>query len=105
VVILSRIPADAHTIALWMSSGGRPPGAPTADVVVLLNDTPLGTLRVENGFREYDVGVPPAVAAAAAATGEPVRVMLRTSTWNPSKLGISGDDRELGVMVDRVAVR
>jgi hypothetical protein len=88
-----------------MSSGGRPPGAPTADVVVLLNDTPLGTLRVENGFREYDVGVPPAVAAAAAATGEPVRVMLRTSTWNPSKLGISGDDRELGVMVDRVAVR
>jgi hypothetical protein len=105
VVILSRIPPGAHTIALWMSSGGRPVAAPAADVAVLLNDRPLGTVRVENGFREYDVDVPPAIVAAAAATGEPVRVMLRTSTWNPAKLGISGDDRDLGVMVDRVAVR
>jgi hypothetical protein len=105
VVILSRIPSGAHTIALWMSSGGRPVAAPAADVAVLLNGSPLGTVRVENGFREYDVDVPAAIAAAAAATGEPVRVMLRTSTWNPAKLGVSGDDRDLGVMVDRVAVR
>jgi len=49
--------------------------------------------------------VPPPIAAAAAATGEPIRIMLRTSTWNPAKLGVSGDDRDLGVMVDRVAVR
>jgi hypothetical protein len=105
VVILSGIPPGTHTIALWMSSGGRPAAAPPADVIVLLNDTALGTVRVDNGFREYDVDVPPAVAASAAATGEPVRVMLRTSTWNPAKLGISGDDRDLGVMVDRVAVR
>jgi hypothetical protein len=105
VVILNRIPPGGHEVALWMSNGGRPAAAPPADVTVLLNDTPLGTVRVDNGIREYDLEIPPPLAAAAAATGEPVRVMLRTSTWNPAKLGVSGDDRELGVMVDRVAIR
>ena len=104
-MILNRVPPGAHTIALWMSNGGRPAGAPPADVTVLLNDAPLGTVHVENGFKEYGVEIPAAIAAGAAATGEPARVMLRTSTWNPAKLGVSGDDRELGVMVDRVAVR
>jgi hypothetical protein len=105
VVILNRIPPGGHQVALWMSNGGRPAAAPPADVTVLLNDTPLGTVHVDNGFREYVVEIPPALAAAAVATGEPVRVMLRTSTWNPAKLGVSGDDRELGVMVDRMAIR
>jgi hypothetical protein len=105
VVILNRIPPGGHEVALWMSNGGRPAAAPPADVTVLLNDTLLGTVRVDNGIREYDIQIPPPLAAAAAATGEPVRVMLRTSTWNPAKLGVSDDDRELGVMVDRVAIR
>jgi hypothetical protein len=106
VLIVNPIQPGSRTIALWMSNGGRPPAAPPADVAVLLNDVPLGTVRVENGFREYDIGIPPAVAAAAAATGEPVRIMLRTPTWNPMKvLGTGDDNRELGVMVDRVAVR
>lgn len=105
VIVLNPIGAGSRTIALWMSSGGRPPGEPPADVTILLNDTRVDTVRVENGFREYDVAIPPALAAAASATGEPVRIMLRTPTWNPAKAGISGDDRDLGVMVDRVAVR
>jgi hypothetical protein len=45
------------------------------------------------------------VAAGAAATGEPVRVMLRTATWNPLLVLGTPDDRDLGVMLDRVAVR
>jgi hypothetical protein len=105
VLIVNPIDAGSRTIALWMSSGGRPAGAPPADVSVLLNDAAIGTVHVDNGFKEYDVDIPPALAAAAAATREPVRIMLRTATWNPAKLGVSGDDRELGVMVDRVAVR
>jgi hypothetical protein len=105
VLVLDHMSAGSRTIALWMSNGGRPPGEPPADVTILLNDTVVGTVRVENGFREYDVAIAPALAAAAAATGESVRIMLRTPTWNPAKAGISGDDRDLGVMVDRVAVR
>ena len=62
-------------------------------------------MTVAGGFREYDVDIPPDAAAAAAASGEPVRLTLRTQTWNPSRVLGTNDPRELGVMVDRVAVR
>jgi hypothetical protein len=104
-VMLDRIRANDRTLALWMSNGGRPPAAPPADVAVAINDTPIGTVRVGDGFTEYDLDIPPAVASSAAATGEAVRITLRTATWNPMKMLGTGDDRELGVMVDRVAVR
>jgi hypothetical protein len=104
-VIVNRIGAGDRTIALWMSDGGRPPAAPPADVTILIGDRALGTLHVTGGFREYDVAIPPDVASAVAATGEPVRVTLRTTTWNPLKVLGTPDDRELGVMLDRVAVR
>jgi hypothetical protein len=51
------------------------------------------------------VPIPADLAAAAAATGEPVRVMIRTPTWNPLATLGTPDGRDLGVMVDRVAVR
>jgi hypothetical protein len=105
VVIVNPISGESRTVALWMSSGGRPASAPPADVTVLLNDIPIGTVRVENGFREYDLDLPAHVASDAAATREPVRIMLRTTTWNPMRTLGTSDDRDLGVMVDRVAVR
>jgi hypothetical protein len=70
-----------------------------------MNDRLLGVIQVADGFKEYDVAIPADVAAAAAAAGEPVRVALRTTTWNPHVVLGTSDDRELGVMVDRVAVR
>ena len=104
-IILNYIGADDRTIALDMSDGGRPPAAPPAEVSILIGDRVLGVLRVSGGFREYDVAIPADVAAAAAASGEPVRVTLRTTTWNPREVLGTADDRELGVMVDRVTVR
>jgi hypothetical protein len=75
-------------------------------VTVLIADRLLGTIRVApGGFKEYAIPIPADVAAAAAATGEPVRLTLRTATWNPREILGTSDDRELGVMVDRVAVR
>jgi hypothetical protein len=88
-----------------MHDGGRPPAAPPADVTVLIKERSLGTVRVTTGFSEYDFAIPADVAAAAAATGEPVRITLRTATWNPRVILGTSDDRDLGVMVDRVAVR
>jgi hypothetical protein len=88
-----------------MNDGGRPPAAPPADVTVLIGERVLGTVRVTGGFREYDLPIPPDVAAAAAAGGEPVRVTLRTATWNPLAALGRDDNRDLGVMLDRVAVR
>jgi hypothetical protein len=103
-ITLSRMDAADRTLALWMQDGGRAAAAPPADVTVLLGDRTLGTVRVSGGFREYDVPIAPDVAAAAA-TGEPVRITLRVPTWNPQALLGSPDGRDLGVMVDRVAVR
>jgi hypothetical protein len=104
-LVLDRVRAGDRTVALWLSDGGRPAAAPPADVAILLGDQLLGTLRVTGGFKEYNVAIPADAAAAAAATGEPVRLTLRTSTWNPRTVLGTNDDRDLGVMVDRVTVR
>lgn len=104
-VVVDHVGAGDRTLHLWMNNGGRPAAAPPADVTVLIGDRVLGTIRVANGFKEYDVAIPAEVAAAAAATDEPVRITLRTATWNPRVVLGTSDDRELGVMVDRVAVR
>jgi hypothetical protein len=97
--------AGARELVLVMSSGGRPAAAPAAEVTVYFNDRSLGTVRVDNGFRPYPLPIPPDLAAAAAGSDEPARVRLLAPVWNPHQLLGSGDDRELGVMVDRVQVR
>lgn len=104
-VIVNRIAAGSRALVLTMSDGGRPAAAPPADVTVSIGERALGTVRVSGGFRDYEVPIPADVADAAARTGEPVRVTIRTQTWNPlATLGTS-DPRDLGVMLDRVAVR
>ena len=105
VVVVDRVDAGARTMALWMNDGGRPPAAPPAEVTVLIDDRVLGSVHVSQGFHEYDLPIAATVAAAAAATGEPVRITLRTATWKPRVILGTSDDRDLGVMVDRVAVR
>jgi hypothetical protein len=102
---VDHIGATDRTLAVVMSDGGRPPAAPPADVQALIGDRALGTVRVAGGFKEYEFAIPTDLAQATAATGEPVRITLRTSTWNPMKVLGTADDRELGVMVDRVAIR
>lgn len=104
-LILNRIGAGARTVTLVMNDGGRPAAAAPADMTLAIGGRVLGTVRVSGGFREYDVAIPADVAAAAAATGEPVRMTLTTSTWNPMTLLGSPDHRHLGVMVDRVTIR
>jgi hypothetical protein len=97
--------ASARTVTLWMSNGGRPMAAPPADVEVSLHDQVLGTVRVVDGIRPYTFPIPAELAARASGLGDPVELRLRTSTWNPRRRIGSADDRELGVIVDRVQVR
>jgi len=103
--IVNRIEADDRRIALWMSNGGRPASAPPSNVTLSIGDRMLGSVTVANGFAEYDFSIPAELAATLAARAEPVRVTLRTTSWNPLRTLGTPDDRELGVMVDRVAVR
>ena len=99
------MPAGSRELVVVMSSGGRPDAAPPADVEIYLNERLLGTVRVGNGFRPYSLGIPEDVAAAAAQSEEPARLRLVTPVWNPHDVLGSTDDRQLGVMVDRVQVR
>lgn len=102
---ITHIRPSSHEVRLWLNNGGRPAAADPADVNVFLQDQLLGTARIENGFAPYTFTIPPELAARAAATGEPVELKLVTRTWNPHKVLGTSDDRNLGVMVDRVAVR
>jgi hypothetical protein len=104
-ITVSIIPPDTRNVTLWMHNGGRPAAAPPADLEVFFHGEPLGTVRVEDGWREYSLAIPPELAARAAGAGDPVELRLLTTTWNPREVLGTDDDRELGVMLDRVAVR
>jgi hypothetical protein len=102
-ITVGALAAGSHTVTLWMSNGGRPPAAAPADVTLRLGARTLGTVRVGNGFGPYSFEVPADVAAAVP--GEPVRLTLESTIWNPQQTLGSPDDRDLGVMVERVTVR
>ena len=55
--------------------------------------------------KPYAFEIPPALAAQAAASVDSVTVRLISTTWNPRALTGADDNRDLGVMVDRVEVR
>ena len=92
-------------LRLEMHNGGRPPTAGAAEVTVHFNDVPLATIAVETGFRTYVVPLPTDLVAQAGAADEPARIKLVCTTWKPREHGGAADDRNLGVMVDRVTIR
>lgn len=99
------LPADTRAIVLWMDNGGRPAAAGPADVELFVGDTSLGRVTVESGIAPYAFEIPPALAASLAASRDAVTVRIRTATWRPREILKAADDRELGVMVDRVEIR
>jgi len=104
-IMLLGIGADAKTITLWMSSGGRPPTAPPPNVNVAIAGRPLGTATLVDEVRPYTFAMPADVAARAALEMDPVPLSLKSTTWNPQALVGGSDIRSLGVMVTRVQVK
>jgi hypothetical protein len=104
-VSVTVVPPSSREVTITMSNGGRPPAAPPCDVTVSLHGQMLGTVRVGDGFSDYRFSIPPDLTARAAAFGDPVELKLVTPIWNPGKLLHTADDRDLGVMVDRVTVK
>ena len=113
---LAALPETSREITLWMADGGRPDAAPPAAVTIALqygaardgsgaSEQTLGTVNVTAGFKPYTLPIPAALAAAVARTNEPVRIRLASTVWVPEKVLGTPDDRDLGVMVDRVAVK
>jgi hypothetical protein len=103
-VSITHLTPASRQIVLSMSDGGRPPAVPRADVTISIDGQELGTVRVGTGFKAYAVPIPPALAAQLSASGRTIELTLTTSVWKPEAVLGTADDRELGVMVDRVTV-
>lgn len=100
MLTLGSLPEPLDQVTLVASDGGRPDAAPPARVDVLIGEILIGTIEVDGPFREYTVPIPPQIISDT-----PIELRLKSVMWNPSKVLGSPDDRELGVMVDRVTVR
>ena len=104
-IAVAGIRPDSREILLWMDDGGRPPAADPADVTVALDNTVLGTVRVTHGFTAHVVPIPVGLAERLSAAGGTHELTLTTSVWSPAIVLGTPDSRELGVMVDRIAVK
>ena len=104
-VSLLNVTPDTRVVTLWMADGRRPTAVDRAQVEVSMGERVLGTATVDAEFRAHEFAVPAELAAAAAASDDPVRLRLRSNTWSPRRVLGSPDDRELGVMLSRVEVR
>ncbi len=96
---------DTRTLTLWMNDGGRPPGVPAAHIRVYLDDEFTGETDVGRGFQPYSFMIPPEVARTAGARDEPVLMRIESTLWNPRAALGAPDDRDVGVMVDRIEAR
>ena len=104
-VSVTSVPAGSRELVLVAGDGGRPAAAPAAIVDVFLDGQRLGSTVVKGTFAPHAFAIPPAVAARAAAAPEPVELRIVTTTWNPAKVIGANDDRQLGIMLDRVTVK
>ena len=103
-VSLMGIAPDSHGVTLRMSSGGRPARAGAARVQVYLNDHLLGDVEVADGFHDYTVPITPEIAEEAAHRPRASVLRLMSTTWSPKEILGGPDDRQLGVMLERVRV-
>jgi hypothetical protein len=104
-VMLTGVAPAAKDLIVWMGSGGRPSQAPPAAVTISAFDRQIGTVTVNDDIRPHRFALPPEVVARAVESGDPLRVTIDVTTWNPNTLLKAPDTRELGVLVTRVQVQ
>jgi hypothetical protein len=100
MLTFASLPEPVDEVVLIASDGGRPDAAPPARVEVWLDDVRIGVIEIDGPFRPYTLTIPPQIVS-----GDPIELRLNSVLWNPAKVLGSPDDRELGVMIDRVTVR
>jgi hypothetical protein len=96
---------DEGRLTIWMGAGGRPPAARPAVVDVSIKGHRLGSVTLGPQVAPYEFAIPADALQAMRESSTAPRVDIATSTWNPAGLLATKDDRDLGVMVDRILVR
>ena len=104
-VSIVNAPPSSHQVTVWASDGGRPASEEPAYIAVSINDVKLGHALVKTGFLPYTFAIPPNVAEDLGKATTQIPLLIEGNTWNPSKTLSTTDDRELGVMIDRVEIR
>jgi hypothetical protein len=104
-VAVTGLTGAERTVVFEMHDGGRPKSAPPARVQVFFGDAEIGTIDVQPGFRNYTLSLPAATVLAAAQLDDPTQLRLLSTVWNPRRILGVADDRDLGVMIDRIEIR
>jgi dolichyl-phosphate-mannose-protein mannosyltransferase len=104
-VAITGITGIERSVVLVMHDGGRPTSAPPPRVELFFGGVAIGTIDVQPGFRTYTLPLPVSAVEDAARTDEPAQLRLVSSVWNPRQILNLPDDRDLGVMIDRIEVR
>jgi hypothetical protein len=73
-------------------------------VTVSFNGQPIGVIDVASGFQTYRLTLPADLVALAATMDAPAEIRLESTVWVPRDFLGGSDDRQLGVMLDRVEI-
>ena len=93
-----------RSLTLWLSAGGRPGGLPPATADLYLEGELLGSVTASQNFEPYRFEIGAEIAAALGTSGEAGRLRIESDTWNPGAVLGVPDDRDVGLMLDRVTV-
>ena len=93
-----------RSLTLWLSAGGRPGELPPATADLYLEGELLGRVTATQNFEPYRFEIRAEIAQALGASGEAGRLRIESVTWNPSAVIGAPDDRDVGLMLDRVTV-
>ena len=104
-VDLGAVPAGTDRAIAIRLAAPRPKRRWDTEVDLTLGGAALGTvlLRAGDGFVERRLPIP--VTVLSGGVGKRSLLGLSCPTWNPAKLGVSEDGRDLGVMVDWIKVQ
>jgi len=104
IVSLLGVDPEHRILTLWLSDGGRPAGLPPATAELFIDDRPLGTVTANAELQPYRFNIPLEIAEELSTRDEAGRLRIESSTWNPLEtLGLP-DNRDLGLMMDRITV-
>lgn len=103
VSVLGTVPAGAELV-LHLADGIRPAAAGPASITVSLNDVPLGAATVSGGFLPYRFAISDELAQTINRSNDAARLEIESTTWIPQEHFDVPDQRELGVMVDRIQI-